>query len=105
MNVALLAGSVLLMSGCAGLAQTGSVAKAYDSYEHGDYEETLSLITQAETLGTVTPELKAELTYLRAMVYGELDQKENAHTLFEYLKEQHEDSQYGYLAARRLEQR
>jgi len=105
MNVALLAGSVLLMSGCAGLAQTGSVTKAYDRYEHGAYEATLSLITRAEALGTVTPELKAELTYLRAMTYGELGRKADAYTLFEYLKEQHEDSQYGYLAAMRLEQR
>jgi Flp pilus assembly protein TadD len=97
-------GLVLLVAGCANLAQTGSVSKAYETYEHGKYEEMLKMITQAENFSTVTRELKAELTYLRAQTYRKLNQHEKADTLFKYLKDKHQDSQYGYLAAKRLEQ-
>lgn len=105
MTKMVLAGLILTLTGCAGLAQTGSITKAYETYEHGHYAKTLKLITQAENFSTVSPEFKAELTYLRAQTYRKLSQTENAYTLFEYLKDQHTDSQYGYLAAKHLEQR
>ena len=100
-----LAGSLLLVAGCAGLIQTGSISKAYESYENEKYTKTLRLITQAESISDVTPELRAELTYLEARTYWQLGEKGKADTLFQYLKDQHKDSQYGYLAAERLTQR
>lgn len=100
-----LAGLIPLIAGCTGLAQTGSISKAYETYERGNYVQTLKLITRAEYISMATPELKAELTYLRAQTYHKLSQNEKAYTLFEYLRDQHEDSQYGYLAAKRLEKR
>lgn len=104
MKKVVLVGLILSLAGCASLAQTGSVSKAYETYERGRYAKTLKLITQAENFSTVTPELRAELTYLRAQTYRKLSQNEKAYTLFEYLKDQHKDSQYGYLAAKHLEQ-
>lgn len=94
---------VLLVTGCANVLQTGSVSQAYKSYAANDYEETLKLITQAERFSTTTPELKAELTYLKAQTFEEMGQSESAETLYEYLNDQHKDSQYGYLAAKWLE--
>ena len=105
MKKMVLTGLILSLAGCAGLAQTGSITKAYETYENGHYAKTLKLITQAENFSTVSPEFKAELTYLRAQTYRKLSQNEKAYTLFEYLKDQHKDSQYGYLAAKHLEQR
>ncbi len=104
MKILFLSGFLLFTAGCTGLLQTGSITKAYESYENENYPKTLKLITQAENIGDVTPALRAELTYPKAQTYQQLGQNEKAETLFEYLKDQHKDSQYGYLAARRLEE-
>lgn len=98
-----LIGMMVFLAGCTGLMQTGSISKAYEAYENQEYASTLKLITQAENISKVTPELKAELTHLKAHTFSKLGQNEKATTLFEYLKDQHKDSQYGYLAAMWLE--
>ncbi len=99
-----IASLMLLVVGCAGLVQTGSLSGAYESYENKDYEETLKLIRLAENITEINPELKAELTYLKAQTYEEMGENETAETLYQFLKEHHNDSQYGHLAAKRLEQ-
>ena len=104
MKTFLLAGTLLFTAGCTGLMQTGSISKAYETYENGNYAKTLKLITQAENISDVSPALRAELTYLRAQTFRQLGQTEEANTLFEYLKDQHKDTQYGYLAAQQLGQ-
>ena len=103
MKKIILASLVFLVTGCANVVQTGSIAQAYENYEDKDYDETLKLISRAESISKPTPELKAELTYLKAKTYEEMSQYEIAETLYEYLKDQHNDSQYGYLAAKWLE--
>ncbi len=98
----IIASLALLVTGCATLAQTGSIEKAYEQYEAQEYEATLELIIRAEHVKETNPETKAELTYLKAQTYEKMGQKEKAITLYEYLKEQHADSQYGYLANKKL---
>ena len=93
---------VLLTTGCATVFQTGSISEAYKKYKAQNYEETLKLISQAENVKETRPETKAELTYLKAQTYEKMGQIEKAITLYEYLKEQHADSQYGYLANKKL---
>ncbi|MBL4821784.1 MAG: hypothetical protein JKY98_12470 [Gammaproteobacteria bacterium] len=95
---------VFLIVGCANTVQTASVAEAYKEFNAEDYEKALQLITQAENIKTTTPEMKAELTYLKAQSYEKLGYRRKATTLYEYLKEEHADSQYGYLAATALEE-
>lgn len=99
---ALLACSVLLATACANTIQSTSVSEAYRAYERQEYGRTLALITRAENVNATPRELKAELTYLKALAHGQLDQKEVALALYHYLAEQHKDSQYGYLAVQRL---
>lgn len=104
MNKFTLVAWVLLTTGCAGLAQTGSISKAYATYDNGNYTRTLKLITQAKNISEMTPELSAELTYLTAKTYSKLGQDETANALFEYLKDQRRDSPYSYLASKKLAQ-
>ena len=47
-------------------------------------------------------EMKAELTYLKAQAFEKLGENATANTLYEYLSEQHGDSQYGYFAKEKL---
>lgn len=92
----------LLATGCAGTIQTASISEAYKKYEKQDYKETLMLISRAENAQEMHAEQKAEMTYLKARTYEALGETGLARTLYEYLREQHPESQYGYLADRML---
>lgn len=98
----LLTSLLLFVAGCSGVIQMGTVTGAYKNYERQRYENTLKLITQAETVRAANPELKLELTYLKAQTYEAMGEEDTATTLYEYLRDQHGDSQYGYLAIKRL---
>ncbi len=93
---------IFLLSACAGLIQSTSISEAYKKYEAQEFEQTLELISRAENFKETTPEMKAELTYLKAQTLEGLGQQKIANTLYEYLVEEHKDSQYGYLASKKL---
>ena len=92
----------LSLGACASLIQSTSVTDAYKKYELQEYERTLELITRAENAKESAPEMKAELTYLKAQTHEKLGQQKIANTLYEYLIEEHKESQYGYLASKKL---
>ncbi|MEE4190459.1 MAG: hypothetical protein V2I66_02710 [Halieaceae bacterium] len=98
---------LLLMLGlqlvaCTSLIQSTSLTDAYKMYERGDYERTLALIARAETVTEPTPDMLAELTYLKAQTHERLGHAATAQSLYSYLAEQHSQTQYGYLASQRL---
>lgn len=97
-----LVAATLSLGACASLIQTASVSEAYKHYELQHYERTLELITRAENAEAMSAETKAELIYLKARTYEQLGNSEVAHTLYEYLAQEHSSSQYGYLAVRKL---
>lgn len=97
--------STLLVTGCASAVQKGAIMNAYSSFEARNYENTIYNISMAENAQHVNPELKAELTYLKARTYEKMGEYEKANSLYTYLTEQHKSSQYGYLAKKRLDQK
>ncbi len=99
--IALLA-VTLSLGACASLIQTASISEAYKHYQREQYDRTLELITQAENAEAMSDETKAELTYLKAMAYEGLGDGETANTLYEYLAQEHSNSQYGYMAIKKL---
>ena len=100
-TIALLA-LTLSLSACASLIQTASISEAYKHYERQQYDRTLELISQAENAKAISDETKAELIYLKAMTYEALDDEETANTLYEYLVQEHRNSQYGYMAVKKF---
>lgn len=98
----LLLAATLSLGACTGLIQTASISEAYKHYELQQYKRTLELITQAENAEVMAPETIAELTYLKAKTFEKLGKGEDAHILYEYLVQEHGNSQYGYLAAKQL---
>lgn len=84
------------------LIQSTSLCKAYQKYGRRQFERTLELISRAENIRETTPEMKAELTYLKATSHEGLGQQEIANTLYEYLAAEHKHSQYSYLASKKL---
>lgn len=102
MKKVLLLALTLFLTACASTIQSASVSEAYKKYGLQEFERTLELITQAENAKETNPEMKAELTYLKAQAHASLGQQKIANTLYEYLVEEHKDSQYGYLASKKL---
>jgi len=100
-TIALLA-VLLTLGACSGLIQTASISEAYKHYERQQYDRTLALIAQAENAEAMSDETKAELTYLKAMTYEDLGDGETASTLYEYLVQEHSNSQYGFMAVKKL---
>ena len=92
----------LSLGACASLIQTASISEAYKHYERQQYGRTLELIAQAENTEAMSAETKAELTYLKAMTFEGLGDEETANTLYEYLVQEHSNSQYGYMAVNKL---
>ena len=90
---------ILSLGACASLIQSTSISEAYKKYARQEFDRTVELITRAGNAQETTPEMKAELTYLKAQTYESLGQQEVANTLYQYLVDQHKDSQYGYLAS------
>lgn len=93
---------MLLITACAGIMQTATISEAYKKYELQQFKQTLKLIIRAENVTNITPEMKAELTYLKAQTHEGLEQPQIAHQLYKYLIEHHKDSQYSYLASKKL---
>ena len=93
---------ITFLTACAGMLQSASISEAYNKYEAQEFEQTLELISRVENFKETTPEMKAELTYLKAQTHESLGHHKIADTLYEYLVEEHKDSQYGYLASKKL---
>ena len=102
MKAIFLIGLALLVTACASTIQSASISEAYKKFEKQEYNRTLELINRAENTKHTRPEMKAELTYLKAQTYEQLGRLKAANTLYEYLVEEHGDSQYAYLAADKL---
>ena len=77
----------IFLTACAGTIQSASISEAYKKYEAQEFEQTLELISRAENFKETTPEMKAELTYLKAQAHESLGQQKIANTLYEYLAE------------------
>ena len=93
-------GIVLLLAACA--SQRTDRAIAYNNFRDGDYADTISWIRRTESRGDVTPELRAELTYLEARSLDGMGEYARSEELYAYLVERHADSRYSYLARGRL---
>jgi hypothetical protein len=92
----------LFVTACASTIQSASISEAYKKYELQQFEKALELIIRAENSRETLPEMKAELTYLKAQTYESLGQQKIANALYEYLLIRHQDSQYSYLAIKKL---
>ena len=95
---------IFFMIGCSSMIQKGSINLAYSNFEDQDYQDTLKYISQAEHAKEITPELKAELIYLKAKTYEKMGDYDQAESLYKYLSEQYNKSQYGYLATKKLKE-
>ncbi len=92
---------VVALTGCA-LAQQGAISKAYSAIDQEDYAYALQSLSDAEKYAELTPELKAEIVYLRATCYEGLKRNSDAIGAFKYLIDNFPDTTYAYQAKEKL---
>ena len=91
----------LIIMGCA-TAQRGAMGISYSLIEDGKYESALRRLSQAELYVEPTPELRAEISFLRAKCYEGLNKTDDAIGLYEFIVQKFPDTQYAFQAQRRL---
>lgn len=100
-KIALIGFATLSLTACAGLMQNSSLAEAHKQYAKGNYSRTLRLIVEAEAVHPLTEVRRAEAAYLKARSYEAMGRLEEARLLYRYLRDQHPESEYTYLAENR----
>jgi outer membrane protein assembly factor BamD (BamD/ComL family) len=92
---------IISIMGCA-TAQKGALSRAYSSIDKGKYESALKRLSEAEKYVEPTPQMMAEITYLRAICYEGLAKSEDAIGTLKYLIDKFPDSSYAYQAKEKL---
>ena len=92
---------IVALAGCA-LAQRGEMLRAHSGIEKGEYEFALKRLSAAEKYEESTPDLKAEIVYLRATCYEGLERYGEAIGALKYLIDKFPDTSYAYQAKEKL---
>ncbi|MDB6147515.1 MAG: hypothetical protein JWO45_1179 [Spartobacteria bacterium] len=90
-----------MFGGCA-TAQRGAISRAYSAISDGRYDSALVRLSEAEKLVPPTPELKAEISFLRAQSYEGLKRLPEAIGSYKYLITTFPQSSYAFQATERL---
>lgn len=93
----------LAFTGCAAMAQKGAFSRANKAIKEKRYEDALIHVARAEKYAEITPELKAEATFLRAQSYEGVGRIPDAIGAYKYLVATFGDTSYAYQAKERLE--
>ena len=92
----------IIFLGCATTVQKGAMDLAHSRISKGEYERALKELYYAEGYKEPTPDLKAEIVYLRAICYEGLGRYDDAIGALKYLIDKFPDSSYAYQAKERL---
>lgn len=90
-----------ILAGC-GTAQRGAMLRAYSAIKQRRYDDALVRLSEAEQYQEPTPELRAEIAFLRARSYEGLNRLSDAAALYRYLVAVFPQSPYSYQARERL---
>ena len=91
----------MMIMGCA-TAQRGAISRSYKMIEDGKYESALRRLSAAEKYVEPTPELSAEICFLRARCFEGLNRLDDAVGLYDFILEMYPDTQHAFRAQRRL---
>jgi len=86
----------IVLSGCASVASVGAISRANSNYSKGDYNDTISIADHALRAYDYTDEEKAELLFLKASSYVELDDIDAGYATMRYIADKYPDTEHGY---------
>lgn len=95
---------IVAFTGCTSMAQHGAMIQAYDSYKNHDYVRVLNKASQAESYQTPTPDLHAEILFLKVLALEKLGKVQEAKGILEYTVAHYPSTQYGSMATIKLKE-
>ena|SRR5579863_2240007 len=90
-----------LVAGCA-IGQMGAMSRAHAGLADKRYEFTLKRLAEAEQFDQTTPELQAEISYMRAECYDGLSESAEAVGMYRYVVETYPKSEFAFMAREKL---
>ena len=91
----------LVLQSC-GMVQDGAMIRAYKSFEKGECNKVLARLSEAERYKEPTPELRAEISFLRARCLETQQEISDAKGIYKYIISTFPQSQYAFSAKERL---
>ena len=92
---------VSLLAGCA-IGQMGAMSRAHAGLADKRYEFTLKRLAEAEQFNPTTPDLQAEISYMKAQCYDGLNKSAEAVGMYRYVAETFPKSEYSFMARERM---
>ena len=92
---------VLTLAGCA-TAQKGSMLSVYSDIKKEHFNAALAELSSAEGYVKPTPQLQAEISYLRGQCYEGLNRQSEAVGSYKYVATTFPESSYAFQAKERL---
>jgi hypothetical protein len=89
--------SFMLILGC-GAMQHGALIRAYKAIDNDDCNTAYRMLSNAEKYSKPTPELQAEISYLRCICLEKEKRYDEALALLLYIAKEFPNTQYGYRA-------
>lgn len=103
-SIVLLVTLPFLFASCMGMARQGALANAYEAYGEGNCAEVLENLSNAEYYKTPSPELLAEMRFLRALCFEKQGRTAEALGTYRYIADQHPDTEYGYRSKEKIKE-
>ena len=92
---------LVCVTGCV-TAQSGAMMRARAGLNDKRYVFTLHRLAEAEAYHELTPELKAEISYMKGMCYQGLSRTDEARAMFHYTAEQFPTTEFAYMSRQKL---
>ena len=96
------AGFILMSASGCGMAQQGALSFAYDAYARGDFDKALGELSEAESYTKPSPELHAEIVFLRSQCLEGKGQMEEAVGGYKYIVQNYPTSEYAFRSKEKL---
>jgi hypothetical protein len=84
------------------MMQKGALIQAYESYNKQEYVVALKKLSSAESYTEASPELKAEIYFLKASTLDNMGRNAEAEGMYKYVAKYFPRNQYGYAAQEKL---
>ena len=86
------------------MAQKGALSNAYKAMQRGQYDLALNALSRAEKHHQTTPEMAAEISFVRAQCYDRSGHRSEALEAYRYTKDGFRGTTYAYQAETRLKE-
>lgn len=102
MKFLLIITSLLVLSNCSSVLQSGGMSRAYKAYDKKQCGKVYLRLNEVKRFGETSPELKSEISYLTASCLETEKKYNEALSTYAYVAEQFPNTEFGYRSKTRV---